>query len=1456
MTSPAASVRLTAVRRLAADEQSRGLVRVASTVLAALGIGALDVVHLEGTRRTGALAAVAPAGTPPDLLLCDELTQANLGVADGTVVEVRAAAILPATTVVVHGPPEVVATIDVALLRSALHGKVLTAGDAASLLVQDLPEVAAPDRAQARKSISNRLMFQATTVRVSVLDVVPPGPVLVGAGTKVRWHDAAEPVPVAAPVPVVAPRQAADLPGLEEQVARLKEWLDLGFSHPALLARLGSAPQMGVLVAGPAGSGKASLVEAVAADLGVGLVRAWCPELAALTPDDAATRLRALLAAPGVVLLEDVDALDGPLLPTLLGLVRTAVEGGRTAVVCTTSRPEAVSEQLTSPGLLEHALVVPLPDKAQRRRLLGALTASLPLADDVSLDDVATRTPGFVAADLQSLLRTAGTRAAARQRDAASPSVAAVDVEGALGVVRPTAAQGTLELGGLTLDDVGDMVEVKQALTEAVLWPLRYPDTFTSLGVSPPRGVLLYGPPGCGKTFLVRALAGSGEANVLTVKGAELLSKWVGESEAAVRELFRRARESAPSLVFLDEVDALAPVRGAGNDGGTTDRVVAALLTELDGIEQMRDVVVVGATNRPDRIDPALLRPGRLERLVFVPPPDAAARTEILKAASRKVPLQTDAQPQVEATPPLYAGHPDWPLPPVDLEELGRRTEGFSAADCAALIREAALAAMRESQDGAPGDQRPRRGGAEGGPAVAGPRAGGRAGGLRAGPPGPLGGRGLRQRSLLDQRRLPDRSGLPRRGRRGPRGGGPDPLRHQLAERSGRHHPGGRRGGRERRQSGLDGEGVRDRLHRSCLSSGRLREGRVLGGERDRGHQRSEARGGTLPHGDVVGEDDEVLGRHEPGHEGVQQPGQPDVEGAVAAGEAPDRAGVGGQGGLLRLSGTLGRGDHRLVVALGLHGGGQHGVDPGHGVGGDERLDEDGPDSGPGLGGRAAQPVQPGDRPDDGGAPLERTSPGRRRGRLDRHGLLRRDLPGASDVGGARGPGQHGPHPGELGGAGPGQQRGDRAVDSRPERRHRPPDPVGVAGALPPERPARERLGVERGLERLAEAAPRLQRTPAEVSQRGERRQDVVLRVQLVGGRPAVPHPGPGPPDPVAREGRLLGHEGEVGRCPDTGSPGDDSLEAARGRGQRSAEIAVSQPARPVPAARAEGAGGDQPGEGEQRGASAGGRRRLGVEQLLEQRVHRGSMHPRRGPRQPVVAGRAAQGSSCSSRATTPGGPSTTTSARSASSGGPSSLPLQTVNPGTPRARSSSTAAKPGRSPTSSPANSTADGRGSASDSRASRLSLPGARSSRTDRPGWTSRPCSAARACRGPRSRCRAAAGSGQPRVWTTRARPLSSSVAPSSRGGTSRRRSASPGACSPVVCTPASQRSRPYAPRTTRPGRSARPASRTATSAGRPVTSATRPSFGATDLSAATAPGAGTASSGSATTGARVPS
>ena len=267
---------------------------------------------------------------------------------------------------------------------------------------------------------------------------------------------------------------------------------------------------------------------------------------------------------------------------------------------------------LRAPDLCDRELGLSLPDGAIRKQLLEVLLRDVP-AKDLDLDEIAERTPGFVVADLSALVREAALRAAARaSEDEKPPTLIQDDLTGALSVIRPLSRSATEEVavGSVTLEDVGDMVETKQALTEAVLWPLQHPETFERLGVEPPRGVLLYGPPGCGKTFVVRALASSGRLSVHAVKGAELMDKWVGASEKAVRELFRRARDSAPSLVFLDEIDALAPRRGQSFDSGVTDRVVAALLTELDGIEPLRDVVVLGATNRPDLIDPALLRPG------------------------------------------------------------------------------------------------------------------------------------------------------------------------------------------------------------------------------------------------------------------------------------------------------------------------------------------------------------------------------------------------------------------------------------------------------------------------------------------------------------------------------------------------------------------------------------------------------------------------------------------------------------------------------------------------------------------------------------------------------------------------------------------------------------------------------------------------------------------------------
>ncbi|MET8066674.1 AAA family ATPase [Micromonospora sp. NPDC005313] len=702
---------LTATLRPAALDARRGVVRLHPEVLTALALRPGDPVRLTGRRVTAGIAAAADASTSGALLHADDLLLGNLGLRAGGQVTVSPLPATPARRLTLSGPAAVIAAVPPEMLRLALLGKVVTAGDDVSLLPQDvLPDAAVRGLIEAaRRSLASSVGYAWTSTLLTVVSAEPAVGALVTMDTVVGWEHGpatrgsgpaspASTARVSAPSATPAgtgpaggllgPEDAPDvdeLPGLRAQAEELTELLDLGFHHREVLGRLGTTVSLGVLVEGPAGSGKSALVRAVAARVGAGVRPLWAPELAALTDDAAAGRLREAASAvraggPAVLLVTDVEAIapadePGPLATVFRQVAAETLRAG-VAVVCTTGRPEAVDPALRGPDLLALRITVPLPDASLRREQLTVLTREVPLAGDVRLDEVAGRTPGFVAADLAALVREAGVRAALRQKTAETPSVAMADFTAALEVVRPTTmSASTLELASVTLDDVGGLHEVKQTLTESVLWPLTYPDTFARLGVTPPRGVLLYGPPGCGKTYLVTALAGSGRANVLSVKGAELLSKWVGESERAVRELFRRARQAAPTLVFLDEVDALAPVRGQATDGGTTDRVVAALLTELDGVEALRNVVVVGATNRPELVDPALLRPGRLERLVYVPPPDGPARAEILRASARDVPLAPD----------------------VDLDALGAELDGFSAADCAALIREAALAAMRES---------------------------------------------------------------------------------------------------------------------------------------------------------------------------------------------------------------------------------------------------------------------------------------------------------------------------------------------------------------------------------------------------------------------------------------------------------------------------------------------------------------------------------------------------------------------------------------------------------------------------------------------------------------------------------------------------------------------------------------------------------------------------------------
>jgi transitional endoplasmic reticulum ATPase len=704
----------------------RGVVRLHPEVLEALALQQWEGVRLTGSRVTVALAAEAGEGAAPGFAWLDDVTMSNTGLTDGAAVVVEPVDVAPARSVRLTGSRLASTALTPETLRLALIGKVVTAGDAVSLLPQDLAPPPGTDLSAARRKLAAAIGTTWTNELLTVASTEPPGAVAIGPSSVVGWRGGAQtgPAPAGSPgataaavanaTPVTAstsPR--ATLPpqtqlepenpsvpvealiGHREAARMLTEWMELTFTRPELLVRLGGRARLAALVSGPEGVGKSTLVRSVSAAVGARVVELVAPSAAALEPGAAAQRVQDVLgearagAVAGehvVLLVSDVEALapaaDPPPMATLtLDALRAAVNTPGLALVATTARPESVDPRLRDPDLIDRELRLPLPDTRTRGELLRRLLLEVPVAADVDLDPVVERTPGFVAADLIAVRREAAVRAALRHRDDsdgdADPRITQEDLLHAVATIRPTSMSDTqtLRTGGLSLDDVGDMAEVKQALTEAVLWPLQYPDSFARLGVDAPHGVLLYGPPGGGKTFLVRALAGTGKLNVFSVKGAELLDKYVGESERAVRELFRKAEDAAPALLFFDELDALAPRRGQSGDSGVADRVVAALLTELDGVEPLRDVVILGATNRPELVDPALLRPGRLERLVYVPPPDAQGRADILRTAARNIPLAPD----------------------VDLTALATELEGYSAADCVALLREAALTAMRES---------------------------------------------------------------------------------------------------------------------------------------------------------------------------------------------------------------------------------------------------------------------------------------------------------------------------------------------------------------------------------------------------------------------------------------------------------------------------------------------------------------------------------------------------------------------------------------------------------------------------------------------------------------------------------------------------------------------------------------------------------------------------------------
>jgi transitional endoplasmic reticulum ATPase len=495
-----------------------------------------------------------------------------------------------------------------------------------------------------------------------------------------------------------------DIGGLQEQIQRVREMIELPLRFPELFQKLGIEPPKGVLLYGPPGCGKTLLAKAVATEAEANFILINGPEIMNKYYGETEARLREIFRkaeeeGPSIIFIDEIDAIapkrsevtgevEKRVVAQLLALMDGLEGRGSVIVIGATNRPNALDPALRRPGRFDREIEIGIPDKKGRTEILHIHTRGMPLAKDVVVEKLGEITRGYTGADLTALCREAAMKAIRRilpnidfSEEKIAPEilnnleVTMKDFMDAYKEITPSALREVeVETPTVRWEDIGGLSTVKQKLIEVVEWPLKYPEKFQKLGIKAPKGVLLYGPPGCGKTLLAKAVATESEANFITIKGPEIYSKWVGESEKAIRETFRKARQAAPAVIFLDEIESIAPRKDMMEDSsGVANRVASQLLAEMDGIEELTDIVVIGATNRPDLLDPAILRPGRFDRLIFIPPPDERSRLEILSIYTRNMPLAVD----------------------ISLEDLASRSEGFSGADLESLCREAALAALR-----------------------------------------------------------------------------------------------------------------------------------------------------------------------------------------------------------------------------------------------------------------------------------------------------------------------------------------------------------------------------------------------------------------------------------------------------------------------------------------------------------------------------------------------------------------------------------------------------------------------------------------------------------------------------------------------------------------------------------------------------------------------------------------
>lgn len=683
----------------------KGVVRIDESFRTKLGLQGLDVVEVIGSRNTAALAARSyPSDEGLDIIRMDGLVRTNANTGIGDYIEVRKAQWKEAKNVKlspVNKGVRIAASGE--MLRSVLQNRPVSKGDFISTT-----------SGGQQKTLGGGLMFEDIfqdifgssfglgEIKLQVISTSPHGIVKITDRTEIELLPEAVKLPPEHVIPTV---MYEDLGGIKPAISKIREMIELPLKHPELFDRLGIDAPKGVLLQGPPGTGKTMLARAVANESDAYFISINGPEIMSKFYGESEQHLRQLFEdaeanAPSIIFLDEIDSIapkraevtgevERRVVSQLLSLMDGLKERKNVIVIGATNRPSALDMALRRPGRFDREIELRVPDTDGRLEILQIHTRGMPITEEVNLEELADITYGFVGADIAALCREAAMSSLRRilpEIDLKAEQVpreiidklqvTREDFNESLKAVQPSAMREILiEVPNVTWEDVGGLEQVKCLLKEAVEWPLKYPDSFRRIGVDAPKGVLLYGPPGTGKTMLAKAIAHESNVNFISAKGSDLLSKWYGESEKKIAEVFVRARQVAPSIVFLDELDALAPLRGAAaGEPQVTERIVNQLLSEMDGLEELRGVVVIGATNRPDIIDPALLRPGRFDELIMVPVPDSQTRHKILQVHTHNMMLADD----------------------VDFSELVKQTDSFTGADIAAVCKKAGRFALRE----------------------------------------------------------------------------------------------------------------------------------------------------------------------------------------------------------------------------------------------------------------------------------------------------------------------------------------------------------------------------------------------------------------------------------------------------------------------------------------------------------------------------------------------------------------------------------------------------------------------------------------------------------------------------------------------------------------------------------------------------------------------------------------